>query len=149
MTAGGGGDLVRAVGAELVVPAGQVAEVMVPGALQNEVREVGRAAALPWLYVVGLAPVGEAVAAREATVAVPEEQRVPEPTGDHPGAPAEVEDDAWPVGHHPVDVGVAQELRRGRAIEIGSVEQASVATTLEVGQIEEHVHLRPVPFPLG
>jgi hypothetical protein len=80
-SSGGVGDLEGGVGEEFGVPAGFVEEVVVPGALQHQVGELGGSAGVPGVDVVAFAPGGGAVAAGEPAVAVADDEGVVEGAG--------------------------------------------------------------------
>ena len=98
----GVGDFEGGVGEEFGVPVGGVEEVVVAGAQQGEVRELGRPAVFSGADVVALAPGRGAVAAGEPAVVAADDEGVVEGGGDGAGGGAVVQDGGASAGEDAV-----------------------------------------------
>ena len=111
----------------------------------DEVREAGGAAVLPVGDVMALTPLAGAVAAWEPTPDVTQHQRRVHGGRDRAGGAAVVENRTEPVGDDPVDAGITQESAHRVSVDGPSGERAAGAAMLEVVEVDDDVHVRPVP----
>ena len=99
------------------LPAGLVAELVMPVAEQGAILVGGGAAIGPFDDVVGVAPGGSDGAAGPAAVPVAGDECEEQVLGHQPGFVTEVEDRRPGPGDHSVDAGVAGELADGGRVE--------------------------------
>ena len=100
-----------------------VDEVVVEGAEQNKVVEIGASSVEPGVDVVGVALPGGEVAVPGAAVAVAGGEGAALVGGDESAAAADVEDRGAAAGDDPSDVAVAQQSFEFGAGDLGAVDE--------------------------
>jgi hypothetical protein len=126
-------------------PAWPVDDVVVAAAEQHEVARLGCAALLPGNNVVGFAPVGRSVAARESAALVAQHGDGPQRWRDGAGGAAVVEDGGAPAAEDAVQDAVAEQPAGGDGVDGGAADGGGPADIAAAVEVEDQVDVGPVP----